>query len=177
MFRVRFVSRAAGIGASLLVFAACSEPSIKTVLNPRANFSRYPTYAWASDTRAAREGAQPRMSEAIRSEVDRKLAARGLREVAPARADLIVSYSERIHSQVSQYGTVPTDLTPPQAPFVTSKDSLTLTFVDPRTHGTVWEGTATQSIRPPGATQHQLAIAARDIMKKFPAAEPAGIRG
>jgi hypothetical protein len=110
MFRLRSLT----VLASFAALAACSTP-IKTAhdSDPEADFSRYHSWAWISEESLI--GARPGQIQAtyvspiderrIRSAVERELAAKGYRKVAPAEADLIVSFSIGTQEKTKIYST------------------------------------------------------------------------
>jgi hypothetical protein len=154
----------------LLGAVGCSSTEIKTAKDPQANLAQYKTYAWAPETKTS--SAKPNASildETVMNDTDQQLAAKGLQRTSPASADMLISYSAKTSDKVT-YGMAPGYWGwGPEEAYVTPEGTLTLHFVDPKTHKTVWQGSATNAINESGASQKEIGNAISDLFKKYPA--------
>jgi len=108
MKSLRRLSFFALASTSLLLFAACAafRPAVRVNVDPRADFSGYRTFAFASPLGTDRSGYQSIVSQYLKDASRRELEARGLRfdETAP---NLIVNFNAELNEQM-RTRTVPT---------------------------------------------------------------------
>ena len=156
----------------LLILASCSSTQIKTGHDPQADFTQYKTYTWAPQAQPAPDRpASSILDETVKTAVEQQLATKGLRKVPGPQADLMVTYSATTTDKVT-YGAAPGPWYwgTVEQPYVTPEGSLTLQFIDPKNHRTVWQGTATDTVGDSGASQKQVANAVKDLLQKYPTA-------
>jgi hypothetical protein len=174
-----------------LALASCSTVSVRTEHDPRTNFAKYRTYAWAA---RPKHGIQPSpgVRAQIESSLDQGLAGKGY--IKSANPDFYIVYhitkSEQV--QVSQYtdwgytgrgyhagysyrqGSGYYSLWP-NYPIsyaqVTryTEGTLIVDFIDAKTATSIWRGTATGTIGSAQSNQQKIAEAIRKMLESIPA--------
>ena len=170
----------------VLVAAATTTAAqkVKVGSDPRADFSKYKTYAW-SDGMAA---ANPLVNQLILQTVDEALAAKGLKRVskdpdvtlaafAALNSDLHISYPTWGRSATSATATGMSVSTQSVA---LSKGALVVDIADARTKDMIWRGTATQTLTEPPTgisakdaknVENHIRKAVEKMFKQFPPAK------
>lgn len=137
--------------ATATAFSACAPVRINTSLERGMDFTHYTSYTWADDdafgTGDARLDNNEFFENRLRTTADTLLAARGLEKTSPATASLVLHY----HANATQK----IDVNALDRPFGYCEDchssvydagTITLDFVDARTHKLVWRGWAEGSL-------------------------------
>lgn len=161
--------------AAFAALSGCSAVQIRTAKDPRADMTQYKTYAWVPF--AVPAGQKPPVTsildETLQFTADEQLGMKGLKKVAPSDAQVLLFYSAKteqsVHSGASPGFWEPWEWDEERS-YVTPENHVTLKFVDPASRRTVWQGTATQEVRSPGADPKQVTEAVNEILKKYPSA-------
>ncbi|RZL89130.1 MAG: DUF4136 domain-containing protein [Variovorax sp.] len=144
--------RFAALSLSMLLAACASPPSVKTDVNPAANFGSYRTYSWI----AKAEGASPLVQQRIVDGIDAKLQAKGWRPVA-ANADVHVGahvssqqkQSNNVAYSSAGYGWDWGGFGPSATNTVTTYEvgTLVVDMFDARTRKAIWRGAASGTLQ------------------------------
>jgi len=139
----------------ILVVAAtaASAQKVKVGSDPRADFSKYKTYAWSEGAAAA----NPLVNQLILQTVDEALAGKGLTRVskdpdvtlaafAALNSDLHISYPTWGRSATSATAT---GMSVGAQSVALAKGALVVDIADAHTKDTIWRGTATHSLTEP----------------------------
>jgi hypothetical protein len=168
-----------------LAFASCSSVNVRTEHDPRTNFAKYRTYAWAPHPKSGIQPG-PGVRAQIEASLDQGLAAKGYTK--SARPDFYIVYhltrSEQV--QVSQYtdwgyggaysyryGRGHYSLWP-NYPIsyaqVTryTEGTLIVDFVDAKTSTSIWRGTATGTVGNAQSNQRKIEEAIRKLLESIP---------
>jgi hypothetical protein len=155
---------------SLLALAACSSMDVYTARAPETHLANYHTYSWAPQLQSPNPPADSILDQTVRASVERQLATRGMKQVPPQMADLLVSYttlSEVTDTDRGDYGLWGWDwggLAPPEV----RQGTLAVQLVDPHTNRVVWNGAATDVISDTAdETQKQVVTAVNEIFKQY----------
>lgn len=89
-------------GLLLSILAGCSSLKTSSDYDPSANFSDVKTYAWVErktqDTHYHLDGL---MDQRVRSAVNRQLSLKGMKQVAPAKADVLMNYLIKVDKKIN----------------------------------------------------------------------------
>ncbi len=137
--------------ATATAFSACAPVRVNSALERGMDFTHYTSYTWAAPdtfgTGDARLDNNEFFEQRLRTTADRLLSARGLEKATAASADLVIHY----HASATQK----IDVNALDRPFGYCEDchssiydagTITLDFVDARTHKLVWRGWAEGSL-------------------------------
>lgn len=95
MMRILFLA------CALLGLSACSSVNTNWDYNPQINFSQFHTFAWATaDNDGSEYHLDGLMDARVRHAVDSQLAAKGLKQVNKADAELLVNYLTKVDTKV-----------------------------------------------------------------------------
>lgn len=147
----------------LLSLSGCTSMEVKTEQAPGADLGRYRSYAWVKPPETSAPQASI-LDQSVKSDVDQQLAMKGLKEVDPGSAQVLVSYSAR-SADSFEYGGGPLFY---GGAYPVREGDLTIYFADPKTKKVVWQGSAAGVISEAGESQNQVADAIHDILQKYP---------
>ena len=130
-----------------------SAQKVKVGSDPSADFSKYKTYTWSEGMLSA----NPFINQLILQTVDEALAAKGLTRVskdADVTLTAFAALNSDLHISYPTWGRSTTSATATGIPLgaqsvALSKGALVVDIADAHTKGTVWRGTATQSLTEP----------------------------
>src|SRR5258707_2126173 len=168
-----------------LVFASCSSVSVRTEHDPRTNFAKSRTYAWAPRPKS---GMQPGLGvrAQIESSIDQGLAAKGYTKSAHPDFYIVYHITRSEQVQVNQY----TDWGygggysyrygrghyslwpnyPSSYAQVTryTEGTLIVDFVDAKTSTSSWRGTATGTVGSAQSNQQKIQEAIQKMLETVP---------
>jgi hypothetical protein len=148
--------------------------SVQASHDPKTDFNKYHTYAWANRAPASEAVGRPGASlldQLVKEDADQQLPTKGLNKATDSPPDLLISYSGRSTTAV-EYGATPGpagwyEYQAP-TPYTIQKGSLTMVFLDAKTGKPVWQGTVSDAIGDAGPSQEQIASAVKELIKKYP---------
>jgi hypothetical protein len=168
--------------ALLLVFGSivipCYAEKVKSVVNPKAEFSKYQTYQWLPVRTLGKAGMveeDPAMAPVIRAAMDRELTARGLKEVKEG-GDLQIS-AIALAASVPQLeavifpGNLHMDYATPIATMgrYNREGTLAVNVIDTKTKDYVWAAVVTKNVnRDPGSGIGKIPKAVEEMFRKYP---------
>lgn len=179
-----------------LMCSACAPFHSGAFVDRDVNFSTYRTYTWTAappqaDDAASASGAalaaDTELRDRVMGEVERQLAARGLRGPSQKRPDLLIRYRAAVTPRLQ----VSTSGAPNAAPYgncsydcFTRVDeyetaTLVLDVIDARTRKLIWRGWTRDDLKEfadSDQSAERLRKAIDDMMTKFPADERSGGR-
>ncbi len=167
----------------MAAFSSCSTVTVRTDHDPRADFSRYRTYAFGPLSRNAL-AISPGVRAQIETSIDQGLAARGLRRAA--RPDFFVAYHVTTREQISvqtfhdwgRWGVGGPRWnyyalwrgSPTMTSYVhrSTIGTLVVDFVDARTDRSFWRGITTGTVRGAQTNRRNVADAISRMLQNFP---------
>ena len=160
----------------LLMLVSCAPYRVQTDFDHAIKFTQYKAFSWSrdfqrrrSDRFRFREGSlnEHRVMQAVTSQLSR----RGLRQVPPSRADLIVSYKVVIHEKlvVDHYpGWYRPYWAGHSAVHTYREGTLIIEMVDAKRRRLVWRGWASGRLGRPDTTAADINLAVTSILNQFP---------
>ena len=134
---------AAALAGLALALASCAGTRVASEQHVE-DLDAFATYAWSPELVASGAPVGAALGPAIRRQVDRALAARGLRPAPPEEADLLVRDEVRVETRLVEKD-------PYYAVFFTVErhehGALTLALLDPATGATLWRATGERRLR------------------------------
>lgn len=148
----------------MVVLAGCATSNVQTQLGSGANPAAWKTYAWMTVPPAPSGDAKldtAAVTRELRAAIDQELAAKNLRRVSPAEADVWLTYELAVKTKVDQeatsiyldhaggmgrFGQQGLYRTSTASPVMVGKElmykegTLFIEFVDPKTRTLAWRG-------------------------------------
>jgi len=178
------ISKPVALLIALLLMSSCSQTTVNTDFDSRANFGSYKTYAWiekpiaeTGDIKTTQQ-AYALLDEMIKSAADAQLAAKGMTHAAE-NPDVLLIYHKGLDQRIDVHGW---GYTYPGYSYVwwqgTRVDTydyrmgtLILDIVDAKTQVLVWRGTTTKVIDEmarPEEREANLKAIMRQLFTKYP---------
>jgi hypothetical protein len=159
-----------GLGGLL---ASCAGWAVRTDVDPRADLSRYRTYAWAVAPGSRGVALEKSLAgRRVREQTDRELTLRGLRLAAAGEQPgflvrAAVLERDRLETEVEapQPGAAPH---PNREVIRYTEGTVMLDFLDARTGNVFWRGAATRELDDPFLRSTQARDAVRSLMAAYP---------
>jgi hypothetical protein len=156
-----------------VLLAGCGGPSIHQDYDPKEDFSKFKTWAWAPTQPQASGPSDPMAvstltQERLHRSVERELTAKGLSQVDANSADFWVQHYAVVEQQIVvdpgyDWGT--NDVSS------YDKGTIIVDLVTPKTKRLVWRGTASDVVDPdltPNERETRIQEAVHEILEQFP---------
>lgn len=158
----------------LLWTAGCSTLTVKTNIDPMANFSGYKTYGWMAqtmedDTQIA--AIRKEVGPWIEADVERELDARGFTKKTDGRPDFFLAYHGHLEEIIESYY-----VTYRCGPAVCgeteiirkTEGTLILDVIDAEKNEVVWRGTSVGLVAKPHKARDRIEKRVKSMLKDFP---------
>lgn len=186
MTRKFFLRLGAALGLVALVAACATGPRVRTDADPNANFAQYRTWDWYAPIAMEQHGYSTWLSDRIKADIEREMAARGYRR-ATANPDLRINFQAAVNERTSvhtmprsdvtwlwsyrarTYVAVPVWYDQTQVSRYT-EGTLTIDLVDARSNRLVWTGDAIGRVlaREPAQRAAQIDQSIAAIFARYP---------
>ena len=151
----------------MLALAGCHSISVDHEYDPSADFTRYQTFDWLS----VPPQAQTAVSDvSLQDLIARELVAHGLQQRSQ-NADLMVAVHRSIQGNLNTTGWGYERTGGQIRHYTLQEGTLVVDLVDPRTHRSVWRGTAEGAFKfstDPAERQKMMTDVLRDMFADFP---------
>ena len=186
MTRKFFLRLGAALGLVALVAACATGPRVRTDADPNANFAQYRTWDWYAPIAMEQHGYSTWLSDRIKADIEREMAARGYRRATP-NPDLRINFQAAVNERTSvhtmprsdvtwlwsyrarTYVAVPVWYDQTQVSRYT-EGTLTIDLVDARSNRLVWTGDAIGRVlaREPAQRAAQIDQSIAAIFARYP---------